>query len=406
MSGSLIDDLGRALAQPISRRRTMRLFLAGGAALALPPLRPRLPVAHAGASKLCYAATEDCTELVCGQYAECCQWTNCPDCISCKVSRTCCDPCGVDNVCGGEGCTSGGGTCEQCCKQRGQGECSDASTNECCQAGEIFTGGTGGRCCRRSDFRAPCGIARGDCRDKTRESADKEIDVCQANFLADAFEGSLIGESARFHKCLRRAHRFFTKQMERCPKEPDSSVCGEGTCNRNDLKCDRECEGSPPIPRRAAARARGDDLAPSAAANRAASSDGSPISRGKLRGRIQAAQPRLNRAFRGVKRELGEIPFRGALIPEADLADAYAAYRKEVVRLRGSLTRGKGGQPQRLALATLDASLSALAAYRRAALAGSFAREQRENARGDRAMARAARLAPRARRALGCGKTC
>lgn len=41
MTDRLIDDLGRALASPITRRRTMRLFLACGAALALPPLRPR-----------------------------------------------------------------------------------------------------------------------------------------------------------------------------------------------------------------------------------------------------------------------------------------------------------------------------------------------------------------------------
>jgi hypothetical protein len=135
---SLIDDLGRALAQPISRRHTMRLFLAGGAALALPALRPRLTYAGLTNTKLCYPADQFCSELRCRPNDTCCQWEACPTC-NCRFARTCCDPCGFNNTCSATtGCVPGGDTCAACCRQRGQGgPRNHAYPCECFPPGEI-----------------------------------------------------------------------------------------------------------------------------------------------------------------------------------------------------------------------------------------------------------------------------
>ena len=240
MTDRLIDDLGRALARPITRRRTMRLFLAGGVALALPPLRPRFASAQ---ETLCFPASEVCFERTCGAFEECCYTTD-PTSMGCPYgSVDCCDPCtphlnDCDSATGN--CRPGPNTCDKCCQKGGHGECSDRVAYSCCAAGEIFTGS---RCCKQSDFRAPCGIREGDCRDMTRKSADIEIDECDADFLVSALEGSFSASSARHQRCLRRARRFFTRRMEKCPESTDPGACKEGICNETDFKCDRECEG-------------------------------------------------------------------------------------------------------------------------------------------------------------------
>ena len=414
MTDRLLDDLGRALARPITRRRTIRIFLAGGAALALPTLRPR--ISSAG-TQVCIAASDKCFERTCAAFETCCYTTD-PTSMGCQYGNPhCCNPCDpTGNKCDPStgGCIGGGGdTCAKCCSTQGEAT-TPAPPCACCPPGQIFTGNTGGfhtggRCCtpQRGQFRTPCGIRRGDCRRITRESAETEFRECDAELLGSVLEVSAKKASARHHACMRRVHKFFTKRMRRCPQSPDPKACAEGVCGK-DLRCTRECADSPRLERESGSEASTGELEVVRVPpkNQRATSSAASISPAELRSRISASAPRLNRTYRRVRRELREIPVRNNLLPETDLAKAYGAYLKEIRRLRRRIAAGNGGRPQRLTLKMLDASIAANTSFEASARARTIQKQERLHDRGMRALNRAGKLAPAASRALGCGKTC
>jgi hypothetical protein len=416
MTDRLLDDLGRTLARPMTRRRTMRLFAAGAVAAAIPPLRPRAAFSQTD-DILCYSGNEFCRDITCPDGTGCCYGPPDQSSVSqCPTNPHCCDPCDPT----GNKCDDSTGycygdssyqTCTACCQKQKAGEPkSGAPPCSCCAAGEIFTGSTGGfhtggRCCKpaRGRFRSPCGIREGDCAEHQRNDAEKEMDVCDANFLGSALEVSFKKASAQYRKCLSGVNNNFTRRMRRCPQSPDPDACREGVCG-SDLRCDRECANPPPI--RAVRRSgREQDLAFDRARDEGASTSAS-VSAADLRKRIKAAKPRLDRAFRHLEKQLRVIPVRGDLMPQTDLADAYHAYSKEIRRLRNNLAKGDGGRPQQLALSMLDASLDSNAAFESAARARTIQKQQRLHKRGMKALTVAGRRAPAASKALGCGKSC
>ena len=399
MTDRLIDDLGRALARPMTRRRTMRLFLAGGAALALPPLRPRLPIAQAGATKLCFAQSGTCAERYCGEFDECCQWVNCPEC-DCTTSRGCCNPCGFNNRCGSGGCEPGGSTCDQCCKWRGQGEPSfNAYPCECCAAGEIYVGGRTGCCTPRI---APdlCNISEPRCRNKTFNRQKAAVKKCnQRHPFKPVLPGLRLPDNpAGYADCMAKAEAN-NEPRRRCPQVPSDAHCRNGPCDPATLTCKRDCEPNSAIRSASGARQVADQdrvsAEPVPADRRRAA-----VSKNQLLRLLRARQPRLRRSYLALIRQLEKpvVDERSA----RELAAAYAAHRKDLLKLRTSLARGRGGRPQRLLLALLDSEAAGLAAYRQAILATSDAKSASFRSRGSKALLRAGTQATRVRGALGC----
>lgn len=132
---------------------------------------------------------------------------------------------------------------------------------------------------------------------------------------------------------------------------------------------------------------------------RSSDGGGGEVSRDVLLRRLRVGQPRLRRSYLRLIHRLDK--------PVADesgadaLAAAYAAHRKDVLKLRASVAR-----PRRLILATLESEAAGLAAYRQAALATSDSKAASLSARGTKALLRAEAQAARDRRALGCGESC
>ena len=399
MTDRLLDDLGRTLAQPMTRRRTMRLFAIAAAAAALPPLRPRLAMAGGGGTKLCYGATEFCAELTCGTYDECCEWVTNPGGPTCQVSRGCCDPCGFNNKCGGQGCESGGSTCDKCCKRREQGEPSfNAYPCECCQLGEIYTGT---RCCTPRIAPDPCNSSEPRCRHKTFNKQRAAIKACERKF---PFERVAVGlrlprDPAGYINCVAKAEAN-NQPRRRCPQVADDGQCRNGPCDRGSLTCSRDCEPQS----RQSGRASG-LIGDGGAGEEPPERRAGGVSTRQLLGRLRAQQPRLRRSYLALVRQL-EKPVADE--PSAQkLAAAYSAHRKNVLRLRTSIGRGRGGRTQRRIVGMLNAEAAGLEAYRKAALAKDDAKVAALKTRGGKALRRAGAQATAVQRALGCDQyTC
>jgi hypothetical protein len=406
----------------------MRLLLAGGAALALPPLRPRLPLARAGSTKLCFAATEFCAEQRCRPLEECCEWVTNPGGPTCQVSRGCCDPCGFNNKCGGGGCEPGGDTCAACCKQRGQGEPTNhAYPCECCPPGGEPCGTTGlcctsdqicdksrGICCPPDPDAEKCNMPEQSCRDRV----DKEVDeyqrgVCKPGRpgLAPTSAASLEEKAYNQLGCMlfSETGMRFTR-WDKCPQVAVDRICGNAACDPATFRCRRPgCGGG---------RQSRSDLATSshappvkleldksrlrASLKRGRRATGVPAE--DIRARIRRGVARTRRAARTLGQALQRDPNRP--LPRADLARAIAKYRGEILRTRNDVAAGDGGRPQRLAVAAFDDLADALAAYHRASRAKTGRRAGMDARQGRQLMKKASRSGAEARRALGCGKAC
>jgi hypothetical protein len=202
----------------------------------------------------------------------------------------------------------------------------------------------------------------------------------------------LPADPAGYANCMSKAEGN-NQPRRRCPQVADDGQCQSGGCDRATLTCKRECE---PNSLRLERRSRDPETEESSPAERR----GGGLPRDAFLRRLRAGQPRLRRSYLALIRQL-EKPVVDE--PSArKLAAAYAAHRKDLLKLRAGLARGRGGRPQRLVLALLDSEAAGLAAFRQAVLAKSEAKSASFRSRGSKALARAGTQATRVRRSLGC----
>jgi hypothetical protein len=368
MTERLIDDLGRALAGPVRRRRLLGVFAGAFATLAVPGLRPRMAFAHhcGEDQKVCQNNPDSFgnpTHFCCGADQICCHGPE-------GYPTTCCDPC-LGESCGSDGyCQAGTPVCSnQCCARLGFGDC-NVERNICCRSGERYAADP--QCAQRR---------RRDAEGRTRQCYDNLPNSGQG---LSAAEAAFSAGGSRWLRCLGDNNDRWRRDLERCPRG-----CTGGSAR----------ESATTVRRRSASA---EESSPRRVANAERSSGGS-LSTRVLRARLRAAAPRLRKTLNRLEQALEVQPSERS---RERLAAALAAHRDEILRLQRRLARGSGGRPQRLAVATLDQQAAGLNAYRRAALAETLAKAHQETLRGNRLMGRAAQTVVLARRALGCGKVC
>lgn len=404
MSERFFDDLARTLAQPMPRRRALRLAAGALAAAALPSLRPA--GATAASRVTCRAGTTLCSQPKGVGFIEAC----CPDGETCCKARD-----GVACCHAGQRCSEieVGGSLQPKCV----GSCPPerSGCGLCCTPDQVCNKELK-KCCPRSrDYR--CLGPEPECRKAADEEVeDYEKNICargrsagkniQKSFGSGANIGSM-GEGAyaslgcfAFAEATLRPSRY-----GRCRQVADDALCPSGsTCDQGSGLCS--------VP----------DCGERATSSRA-SAENVVVAKGRTTGRATAAASRpgsdaVLREYRRVGPSLrrdaqrvgGALALPSGLGRTMALATALAAYRADVSKVEAAMRKlqrsNAGAAPSAaLVLETLKATSAGLAAF-----------ESGVKARGPEAMryGRAARQsfnaaerrAATARKALGCGAAC
>lgn len=143
-----LDELARALATPMPRRRALRLFGATFAGMWLTGFRPPRALAdRCSGQKICVPGNENCFPTCCPAGRLCCAGPPNPSSPSgCVTNPHCCDPCDpAQSQCLGDGSCGPGPIASSCRCPAGQVKCGKTC---CCPAGQVKCGKT---CCRKDD---------------------------------------------------------------------------------------------------------------------------------------------------------------------------------------------------------------------------------------------------------------
>lgn len=241
MGERLFDELARALAEPLPRRRALRLL--GAAVLGAWVASPRPPARAATRAHVCHSRVSDegwnyCTNETQGCFPTCCpKERKC--CVGplggsaqCPTLVSCCDPCNPDgSQCLPDG-TCGPGTvspdCYRCPQADGE-TCGDT----CCKPGEFCAFPEIGKCCSTAEV--PC--------------AGRNVKRCCPEGEECCVFEPLPGQPGRAASaCCSRDERCLRLKGTCCPKE---RACGQKACCAPHEECDeRDQTCSCPKPRR------------------------------------------------------------------------------------------------------------------------------------------------------------
>lgn len=267
MSSDRFDELARNLAEPMSRRRALRLAAGAFVAGTLPWLRPATVAASdlqdcAGRNELCAAGHTNCGHSTAGQTGPCCCYCceHAEDCggdggFCCPPAQRCADTCCLQNqtcqngkcvscpleqecgdTCCPEGQTCDNGVCVPCsselqcgskCCREGQ-VCRNPSTGLCCvKTWHVCTAGLAGakRCCAPGD---ECCF---DHKTGTVACCNKPSQFCNSKGTCDCHKG----ERCRSDCCTNKEH---CSKGKCCPKGETNchgKCCPERKC------CDDVC---------------------------------------------------------------------------------------------------------------------------------------------------------------------
>jgi hypothetical protein len=241
----LFDNLARQLAEPMPRRRAVRIMVAAGAATLLPAIRPRAAVAIGPCSPGEAGFECDCPSKNGLFFKECCpeHFYKCvcaPDAAICEL--TCPDERQCGTVCCEEGGSCARASKNMCCK-RGEDVCEGRHGVTCCDAEHACCEG---KCCPRKDQfcnykgqceRCPKGHER--CGDETCCFPPTHCcgTTCCQKDEACAFSGGLKGCCPPDQVTHANGHAFC------CPY---GTVPRHGTCCPKSGSC--ECDGLSCLP--------------------------------------------------------------------------------------------------------------------------------------------------------------
>lgn len=404
MSERLLDDLARGLARPMSRRRSLAVFGGGMAAVMLPPVRARRAGAQFGGSQICTPATEDCRQTECPQGLICCVGPDDPSTVTtCPVRVSCCDPCDPrSSRCMSDGrCGPGEPGCkDECCRRIGQGAC----CGELCCTEDQVCDKSRGICCPPDPDAPKCNEPTPECKKQVDDRINtQKLFSCGSgaagpNSAAPGAAGALDNAVCLLMNDV--VSRY--QQYEKCAQVPDDRNCAAGgRCDGGTMRCS-QCRDNSRATVRAAGREPADLAEGPAPAIAVASAQ--RVSRKELARRFARRKAVRDRKLDRLL-ELAAAP-RYAAHGDDALAAAIGAYRREVVRLRASLSRGRGGAPQRYALSMCDELAAGLKRFQVAAGTADRDRAQRQATSGKTQVTQALRRARRMPKVVGCGDRC
>jgi hypothetical protein len=240
-----LDNLARSVAQPMPRRRALRIVAGAAAGVAFGSLRvpaaraivcppPAFhcdcPAANGLFYRWCCAPNEDCKCIPPpngGAYCKCKPGLQCGS-VCCGVGEKCVNQdsgqcCGSDQAPCGTICCDPGAPCadpdiEYCCK-KGERACHGKSTVDCCKADESCCNG---KCCRPG-LRCHKGRCQ-KCPKHTKECGDTHC--CER------------GESCCNGRCCKKGqHCCYDDHC--CDK--GTTCCGEGCCDADEHCCGDHC---------------------------------------------------------------------------------------------------------------------------------------------------------------------
>lgn len=387
MSAHQLDDLARALAGPMSRRRALAVFGGTVTALMLPPMRVRGASAQFSAEQVCSPATANCRAVTCPSSSICCFGPG-----SCPSNPHCCDPCDpFGSRCMSDGsCGPGEPGCkDECCSRIGQGEC----CGELCCTPDQICDKARGICCPAEPN--SCFVPERACAEKVEKDVEeymvKNCGITSRGTSAAGMQSDAFAEMGciTFAQTVLRHRGAQTPGgdyggLDRCPKQRDRANC----------RC--QDEGTR---RRTATPAGEEPMATAAAASATTRA---------IRRRLRDYSARLAKHDARV-RALSRAPaydFR-----QSELEAAALAYRADVLKLRSSIARLRPtARRDRLARKHTLAALGAFAANLKAFAAGVGTSDPvaavTAGQAGQAAAKRGVRASRRARKALGCGARC
>jgi hypothetical protein len=385
VGGAGLDDLARALARPMSRRRAVRYAAGALTATAFGGLFAR----PATASHCLYVTCQDLSNPnahgCCEEGRTCCynDAGTATDCClpeeECRSGK-CVDPCA-----GLTACT------DECCQRNGQGQCCGAL---CCTPDQICDRSRN-VCCPPDPDGSPCKVPEEACKKEKDEIVENLQSDCNSGG-GDQFSNAasaMADDGIAMMSCSFTASTFERSRLyQDCPQRPSDALCDGGQCDAATLRCS-QCIG-------ARVSAKPAPLA-EVERRRPARRGGGAVSPAELRRLVRGADRRFKRAAAAIFDALHDPVLAGLPLPA--LAAAIDGYRREIARLHRQLANGDGGRPQELALKALDEIAAMMGAYRAAALAETTAESQAAVARGEKRAKRARTASRRARRALGCG---
>lgn len=239
MKASALDDLARRLAQPVSRRRALRLVGAAALAATVPGLRPGRARAtppecaavcrDSGLSIKCQANLSTCTPFVCCGGSE-------PVCCAGPASATCCKP-GCSCKDDGRGFKS----CQDCPRcDPGWTECGKSG---CCAPGKTCAGSSS-LCC--DEGRAPCGTR---CCDPLDRCANKAKGLCERCEKGREVCGSKCCPKDKFCCDARKGVCCKNKGGSCCPTGAGVGDARARTCCNRPKRCSALADESGFIPK-------------------------------------------------------------------------------------------------------------------------------------------------------------
>jgi hypothetical protein len=243
MGERVFDELARALAEPMPRRRVLRLAGAAFIAAAVPGVRPRVASAHLHPNVPRLYPNITCSALCKGKGSPCgVDFTDKLGQTSCKLGCCVGSNVGLDICCKGE---VGGEGVAWCCGASYR--CGRVGGQLCvgCSAGQFLCADK--RCCRNDQvcYRGDC---RDDCPPKTKKCGKNCCTAkqgCKNGKCCDKCgEGGPCCDSAKEYCCREPGDK---KSPGRCCKKNTESCCpvgppgaGKRTCCPKPNKCKRQ----------------------------------------------------------------------------------------------------------------------------------------------------------------------
>lgn len=390
----LLDGLARSLARPMRRRKALMVFGGAVAAVALPGAgRPAVARSRsrAGGTQVCYAETADCFQITCPSDRICCLGPDDPATITpCPTNPHCCNPCDPQqSQCLGDGnCGPGPIDPAACCASRGLQAC--GSSGLCCAADQICDSARG-VCCPADPDPPKCNEPETECRRRADDLVSRQkasVDTGVGYGMSDALEGATA--TAIFDVYSRFS------EYDKCPQVPSDSDCDGGRCDPSTLRC-RQCA---PSGRSATIDSGAVALHPSDPAVATAAR----VTRAEVAKRLRKRHAQREKAARRFL-ALARKPRPGTR-SDPELARAIEHARDEVVRLRRSVARGRGGKPQAYVLDMCDDLALGLGRLRDAFLEDDRTEAQRLALAAKAPIRRGLKRARRLKAVTGCGKRC
>ena len=427
MGERLIDNLARALAEPMPRRHAVRLLGVTLVAAAVPGMRPGLALGRRSACDLgCGDNVRACPRVVsggtgpplcCGSPATryicggtpaaptCIDTCTGPNDVPCPGARRDFDGC-IDFICCKKPDRCVNRTCEPVCppERSGCGLCCaagqycDRARNMCCNPDpSLVCRGPEKRCKAAADFAV---------EEYERESCSKSRSPTKNihySFTTGKSVGSHREEAANILGCFAYAEAVMRRlRYSECRQVADDSLCPAGvSCDERSGLC-----AKPLCPRNSS-------LTEAQQAQRGPPEIRSPAARfvsgpPRVRAELRRHEPKLHRDAGQVGRALDRKPTAAR---RRALASALDRYRRDVEALIRDVEQiGKADASARSAAAatvtTLNHTSSGLSDFADALRASGKSKSISLGKRSRRSFRQAAVSSRKARRVLGCGKEC